>query len=63
VNESHRYICAVCSGEFVDDDFDQALDEAAATFTGPELRDADVVCDDCWREMRERMPHFDARYA
>ena len=59
---SHSYICAVCQGEFVDEDFDAALDEAAATFAPVELRDSYVVCDDCWRDMREKHPpHHRAR--
>lgn len=56
------YVCASCKGVFVDPDFDVALDEATRTFEQAELRNADVVCDDCWRQMREQMPDLDARY-
>ena len=49
---SDTYVCAVCKREFMKARSDEeAIAEARTLFQEPELSDAGIACDDCFKEM------------
>lgn len=56
------YRCEACGKTYAQDPDHDAQAEAEAAFSPAELKDAGIVCDDCWHAMRDAIPELDARY-